>query len=49
MTPCARPSDPEAALLEFLQNTYDTAANTAQWDREALECKPGQPRVVRQL
>jgi len=29
--------DPDAALLQFLQTTYDAAANCAQWDRAALE------------
>jgi hypothetical protein len=29
--------DPDAALLEFLQSTYEAAANCAQWDRAALE------------
>src|ERR1700752_3568869 len=29
--------DPDRTLLEFLQSTYDAAANTAQWDRGALE------------
>lgn len=29
--------DPDAALLEFLQTTYEAAANCAQWDRAALE------------
>ena len=28
---------PEATLLEFLQSTYEAAANLAQWDRGALE------------
>jgi hypothetical protein len=32
--------DPDAALLEFLQSTYEAAANCAQWDRAALECPP---------
>jgi len=33
-----RSSDnPEAFLLEFLQSTYDAAATTAHWDRDALE------------
>ncbi len=32
-----RSSDPEFALLEFLQSTYEAAANCAHWDREALE------------
>jgi hypothetical protein len=31
-------SDPDAALLEFLQTTYDAAANLARWDRAALDC-----------
>jgi uncharacterized protein DUF5996 len=39
--------DPDKALLEFLQSTYEAAANTAKWDRETLECPLGQPRVVR--
>jgi hypothetical protein len=30
-------SDPDAALLTFLQSTYEAAANCAHWDREALE------------
>jgi hypothetical protein len=30
-------SDPEAVLLPFLRSTYAAAANTAHWDREALE------------
>ncbi|HEY2860624.1 MAG TPA: DUF5996 family protein [Terracidiphilus sp.] len=29
--------DPDAALLDFLQSTYEAAANCAQWDRAALE------------
>ncbi|WP_029585956.1 DUF5996 family protein [Bradyrhizobium sp. URHD0069] len=40
---------PEQALLEFLQSTYEAAANAAKWDRDALECPPGQPGVVRQI
>jgi hypothetical protein len=32
-----RCADPDAALLEFLQSTYEAAANCAKWDREALE------------
>ena len=41
--------DPDATLLEFLQSTYEAAANSAQWDRAGLECdsgKPGIPRAV---
>jgi len=30
--------DPDATLLEFLQSTYDAAANSAHWDRAALDC-----------
>jgi len=33
---CAEPS-PDQALLEFLQSTYDAAADLATWDRAALE------------
>ncbi len=42
-------TQPEQALLEFLQSTYEAAANAAKWDRDALECALGQPRVVRQV
>ena len=30
-------ADPDNALLEFLQSTYEAAANCAHWDRKALE------------
>ena len=40
---------PDRALLDFLQSTYEAAANAAKWDRDALECAPGQPGVVRQI
>jgi hypothetical protein len=42
-------ADPDQALLEFLQSTYDAAANAAKWDRDALECPLGQPGVVRKV
>jgi hypothetical protein len=42
-------AQPDQALLDFLQSTYEAAANAAKWDREALECPLGRPRVVRQL
>jgi hypothetical protein len=29
--------NPEETLLQFLQSTYEAAANTAHWDREKLE------------
>jgi len=41
--------DPGHTLMEFLQSTYEAAANLAQWDRPALECPfgaPGKPRSV---
>lgn len=30
--------DPESMLMDFLQSSYEAAANTAHWDRDALEC-----------
>jgi hypothetical protein len=42
-------ADPDKALLDFLQSTYEAAAVAAKWDRDALECDQGQPRVVRQI
>jgi hypothetical protein len=42
-------AQPEQALLEFLQSTYEAAVNAAKWDRDALECALGQPGVVRQV
>jgi len=30
-------ADPDATLLQFLQSTYEAAANSAHWDRAALE------------
>jgi hypothetical protein len=42
-------AQPEQALLEFLQSTYDAAANAAKWDRDALECAPGRPGIVRKI
>jgi hypothetical protein len=35
--------DPDAALMAFLQSTYEAAADLAGWDRAALECAPGRP------
>src|SRR5579864_3416823 len=42
-------SSPEETLLEFLQSTYEAAANTGGWDRAALECDPGKLCVPRRL
>jgi hypothetical protein len=32
-------ADPDSMLLEFLQSTYEAAANCAHWDRAALEVR----------
>ncbi len=32
--------DPDAALMEFLQSTYDAAADKGAWDRDDLEGNP---------
>lgn len=42
-------AQPDQALLDFLQSTYEAAANAAKWDRGALECALGRPGVVRQI
>jgi hypothetical protein len=42
-------AQPDQALLDFLQCTYEAAANAAKWDRDALECVLGRPCVVRQV
>lgn len=42
-------ADPEDALIRFLQSTYAAAADAGGWDRRALECKLGTPRVPRAL
>ena len=41
-------AEPDQALLDFLQSTYEAAAISANWDRDTLECGLGQPGVVRQ-
>jgi hypothetical protein len=41
-------ADPDQALLDFLQSTYEAAAISAKWDR-ALESKLGQPGLVRKI
>jgi hypothetical protein len=40
-------ADPERTLFEFLQDTYEAAADTGHWDRAALECAVGEPGVPR--
>jgi hypothetical protein len=34
-------ADPDAALMEFLQSTYEAAAVCGKWDREGLEVSVG--------
>jgi hypothetical protein len=38
-----RSPDPDPALLQFLQSTYEAAANCGQWDRAALEVQNAAP------
>jgi hypothetical protein len=42
-------SSPDDTLLAFLQSTYQAAADGAGWDRAALECAPGVPRIPRSV
>jgi hypothetical protein len=42
-----RASDPEATLLEFVQTTYDAAADRGRWNRAELDCEIGEARVPR--
>ncbi|NML07265.1 DUF5996 family protein [Sphingomonas sp. G-3-2-10] len=42
-------ADPQAAIADFLQSTYDAAADLAQWDRAALDCEPGVPGRPRKV
>ena len=42
-------ANPDQALLDFLQSTYEGAAEAAKWDRDALECASGKPGVVREI
>jgi hypothetical protein len=39
--------DPDALLLDFLQTSYEAAADCGHWDRAALECNLGVPGKVR--
>ena len=39
--------NPDAAAMEFLQSTYQAAADLGKWDRSALECALGEPNIVR--
>ena len=44
-----RSSDPETALLGFLESTYVAAADTGNWPRRDLECEPGRLRSPRRV
>ena len=35
-------ADPDRTVLDFLQTSYEAAADLANWDRDALECDPDQ-------
>jgi hypothetical protein len=35
--PDRQAADPDDAVLEFLESTYDAAAELGRWDRQALE------------
>jgi hypothetical protein len=36
-------ADPDAMLADFLQSTYEAAADLAKWDRARLEREPVAP------
>lgn len=40
-------ADPDAAVIAFLESTYEAAAQAANWDRAALESEPGRVAVPR--
>ena len=42
-------TDPDDALMQFLESTYEAAADLAKWDRAALECAIGQTGQPRKL
>jgi hypothetical protein len=42
-------ADPDGDLIRFLETTYAAAADTADWDRAALDCGIGRPLVPRSL
>ena len=49
LLPLTRPhrARPGRHAADFLQSTYEAAANAARWDRAALECEQGEPRRPR--
>ena len=41
--------DPDATLMDFLQSTYEAAADLVEWDRKTLECDLGEAGKVRMV
>jgi hypothetical protein len=41
--------NPKQALLDFLQSTYEAAADAGKWDRANLECALGEIRRPRRV
>ena len=39
MTLSGRPRDPDAAVLAFLESTYEAAADLGGWDRRRLRAR----------
>ena len=42
----ARAADPDRAVLELCQSTYDAAADLAKWDRASLERRPSRRKAA---
>lgn len=40
-------SEPERMLMDFLQSSYEAAADLGKWDRANLDCELGAPKQVR--
>jgi hypothetical protein len=40
---------PDQILLDFLQSTYEAAAKTGNWEREALDCELGEAGKTREI
>ena len=43
------PDTVNALLLDFLSTSYAAAAESADWDRDALECPLGVPGIPRRV
>ncbi|MDT3687629.1 MAG: DUF5996 family protein [Pseudorhodoplanes sp.] len=42
-------NEPERMLMDFLQSSYDAAADLGKWDRANLDCELGAPKQVRPM